>query len=59
MSIDQAIPVPCKGCKRRTVNPNCHDACKDYKRYKKQCEEVAKRYRLDRLTDEPPRRKKR
>ncbi len=25
------INSPCKGCERRTVKPNCHATCQDYK----------------------------
>lgn len=33
----------CKDCKKRY--PGCHDSCEEYKQFKRQCEEVNKKYR--------------
>ena len=34
---------PCKGCERRTVHPNCHGTCEEYKAYATQQNERYKR----------------
>ena len=42
----QAMTAPCKNCERRTIHPNCHATCEEYKRFSQERRTISAR-RLD------------
>ena len=49
---EQTVNAPCKGCERRTVHPNCHAGCEEYKVFSQKRRNLSKkRLELSRTTD--------
>ena len=46
---EQAVKdsMPCKGCERRTVRPNCHATCEQYAEFVRNLEKYKRKLRED------------
>ena len=45
--------APCKNCDRRTID--CHDVCKDYRKYHAEREMIQKERQKQKVENPPPR----
>ena len=43
--------APCKNCKERTIEPNCHTTCEKYLKYVDMCKEYKEQERNYRRTN--------